>query len=121
MAPRLLTLGCVLLAISLFCWHEGSGWGLFIAWVSGTWGATLAAWALIAGWHKSLAACIAGSAFALGAALTALFFVQRDAWEIAVVCAVGSGLALAFGLYQVHHLAEDRLETRGSEPPLGRP
>ena len=105
MGPRLLTVGCVLLAIALFFWHEGSGWGLFIAWVSGTWGAMLAAWALIAGWRKSLAACLVGSALALGAVLTALLFVQRGAWDLAVVCAVGSGLALASGLHQVRHLA----------------
>lgn len=104
MGPRLLTFGCALLAIALVFWHEGSGWGLFIAWVCGTWGATVVAWGLIAGWHKSLAACLAGSAFALAAVLTALLLVQRGAWDMAVVCAVGSGLALAVGLYQVRHL-----------------
>jgi hypothetical protein len=104
MAPPLLTLGSVLLAISLILWYEGSTWGLVIAWLFGTWGAMLVGWALIAGWHKSLAACVAGSAFALGAALTAILFAPYGTWELAVVCAIGSGLALALGISQIRRL-----------------
>jgi hypothetical protein len=108
MASRLLAVGCLLLAAALFFWHEGSGWGQFAAWLFGSWGAMLVAWGLIAGWYRSVAACIAGSAFALGAMLLALLGVQRGAWEIGFLCAVGSGLALVFGLYQVRHLIGGR-------------
>jgi len=104
----LVAFGSVLLAIALLLWREGSGWGLFIAWVFGMWGAMLVAWGLIAGWHRSLAACIAGSAFALAAMLLALLCVQHDAWDLAVPCAVGSALALIFGVYQVAYLSHRR-------------
>jgi hypothetical protein len=98
--PLLVGFGSALLAIALLFCLEGSGWGLFIAWVFGTWGAMLMAWGLLAGWHRSIAACVAGSAFALAAVVVALSCVQRDAWELAILCAVGSGLALIFGVYQ---------------------
>ena len=93
-----------MLAIALVFWREGSGWGLFIAWIFGTWGATLLAWGLIAGWYRSLAACLAGSVLAAAATLVALLLVQRGAWEMALLCAIASGLALVFGAYQVRHL-----------------
>ena len=108
MPTLLLRSGCVLLAIALFCWHEGSGWGLFIAWVLGMWGATLVAWGLITGWYRSVAACVAGSVFALAAVFVALFCVQRGAWEMGIPCAVGSGLALILGVYQVWRLLRRR-------------
>ena len=102
--------GSVLLAIALAFFLEGSGWGIVIAWVLGTWGATLVAWGLIAGWTRSLAACVVGSAFALAAALVALLGVQRDAWGIAIPCAIASGLALCFGVYQVRALLQQRAQ-----------
>ena len=108
MPTLLLRFGFVLLAIALFCWHEGSGWGLFIAWVLGMWGAMLVAWGLIAGWYRSVAACVAGSAFALAAVFVALFCVQRGEWEMGILCAIGSGLALIFGVYQVCYLLRQR-------------
>ena len=105
--PSLLVgFGSVLLAIALAFLIDGSGWGIVIAWVLGIWGSTLVAWGLIAGWTRSLAACIAGSAFALAAVLVALLCVQRDAWGIAIPCAIASGLALLFGVYQVRALLQ---------------
>ena len=68
------------------------------------------AWGLIAGWTRSLAACVVGSAFALAAVLVALLCVQRDAWEIAIPCAIASGLALLFGVYQVRVLLQPRAQ-----------
>ena len=102
--------GSVLLAIALAFFLEGSGWGIVIAWVLGTWGATLVAWGLIAGWTRSLAACVVGSAFALAAALVALLGVQRDAWGIAIPCAIASGLALLFGVFQIRVLLQQRAQ-----------
>ena len=102
--------GSVLLAIALAFFLEGSGWGIVIAWVLGTWGATLVAWGLIAGRTRSLAACVVGSAFALAAALVALLCVQRDAWGIAIPCAIACGLALCFGVYQVCALLQQRAQ-----------
>ena len=104
----LVAFGSVLLAIAIFFWREGSGWGLFIAWVFGTWGAMLVAWGLLTGWYRSLAACIAGSAFALAAVLVALLCVQHDAWGVALPCAAGSALAFIFGVYQVAYLSHRR-------------
>ena len=104
--------GSLLLAIALAFFLEGSGWGIAIAWLFGTWGATLVAWGLIAGWTRSLSACIAGSAFALAAVLVALLCVQREAWEIAIPCAIASGLALLFGVYQVRALLQQRARDR---------
>lgn len=107
--PSLLVgFGSVLLALALACVLEGSEWGIVIAWVLGTWGATLVAWGLIAGWTRSLAACVAGAAFALAAMLVALLCVQLDAWGIAIPCAIASGLALLFGVYQVRALLQAR-------------
>jgi hypothetical protein len=113
----LIGLGSVLLAIALALVLDGSYWGFVIAWVLGIWGATLVAWGLIAGWYRSVAACIAGSALALGAVLVALLCVPRDAWEIAIPCAISSGLALLFGLYQVRSLLQQR--GRGRNDPDG--
>ena len=104
--------GSVLLAIALALLLDGSGWGFVIAWVLGIWGATFVSWGLIAGWYRNLAACIVGSLFALAAALVALLCVQRDAWEIAIPCAVASGLALLFGVYQVHALLQQQERNR---------
>ena len=94
-----------MLALAVFFWREGSGWGLFIAWIFGMWGAMLVAWGLIAGWYRSIAACVAGSGFAFAALLIALLGVQHGAWEMAILCVVGSGLALLCGVYQVRYLA----------------
>ena len=102
--------GSVLLAIALALLLDGSEWGIVIAWVLGIWGATLVAWGLIAGWTRSLAACVVGSAFALAAALVALLCVQRDAWGIAIPCAIACGLALCFGVYQVCALLQQRAQ-----------
>jgi hypothetical protein len=116
--PSLLVgFGSVLLAIALAFLLDGSGWGIAIAWLFGTWGATLVAWGLIAGWPRSLAACVVGSAFALAAVLVALLCVQRDAWEIAIACAIASGLALLFGVYQVGALLQQR--ARDPDDPGG--
>ena len=104
--------GSVLLAIALAFFLEGSGWGIAIAWFLGTWGATLVAWGLITGWSRSLAACIAGSALALAAALVALLCVQREAWEFAIPCAIASGLALLCGVFQVRSLLKQRARDR---------
>jgi len=104
----LVAFGSVLVAIALFFWREGSGWGLFIAWVFGTWGAMLVAWGLLAGWYRSLAACVAGSAFALAAVLVALLYVQHDAWDLAIPCVIGSALALTFGVSQIAYLSRRR-------------
>jgi hypothetical protein len=100
----LVAFGSVLLAVALAFLLDGSGWGLVIAWVLGTWGATLLAWGLIAGWSHSVAACAVGSAVALAALLVALLCVPRDAWEIAIPCAIAAGLALLFGVYQIRAL-----------------
>jgi hypothetical protein len=108
MPSVLVALGCVLLAVALFFLREGSGWGLFIAWLAGTWGAMLVAWGLIAGWYRSVAACMVGSAFALASVLVALLCVQRGAWDIAMMCAAASGLALVFGVYQLRSLLRGR-------------
>src|SRR5262245_34938112 len=93
-----------MLAIAVALWVDGSAWGIAIAWLFGTWGGMAVAWGLLAGWYRSLIACLAGSAFALAAMLMSLFCVQQNAWEIAILCAVGSGLALIFGVFQVGHL-----------------
>src|SRR5262245_3823361 len=93
-----------MLAIALLLAVDGSYYGLLIAWIFGTWGAMVLAWGLLAGWSRSLVACTVASVFALAAMLVALFFVPRDGWEIAIPCAVGSGLALIFGLVQIAHL-----------------
>lgn len=100
--------GCFLIAVALYCWREGSGYGLLFAWVFGTWGATLVAWGLLAGWYRSVAGCVAGSAFALAALLVALLCVQFDAWDLAIPCAIASGLALIFGGFQLGHLLRQR-------------
>jgi len=102
-------LGSVLLAIALALLADGSEWGVVIAWVLGIWGAAMVAWGLIAGWYRSVAACIVGSAFALASVLVALLCVQREAWEIAIPCAIASGLALLAGVYQVRALLQQRL------------
>ena len=107
-ATLLVGLGCLLLTIALICWREGSGYGLLFAWLAGTWGAMLVAWGLLLGWYRSLVACVAGSAFALASVLVALLCVQFEAWEIAIWCAAGSGLALLFGVYQVWYLLRQR-------------
>lgn len=107
--PKLLAgLGAFLLAVALFFWREGSGWGLFIAWVCGTWGGMFMAWGLIVGWYRSVAACVAGSAFASAAMLVSLLCVQHDARDLAIPCAIGSGLALTLGVYQVCYLLRRR-------------
>jgi hypothetical protein len=101
--PGLLVgLGSVWVAIAIALCIDGSYWGLVIAWVLGTWGAMLVAWGLVAGWYRSLAACIVSALFALAAIVVALAFVPRDAWGIAIPCAIGSGLALFFSVYQVY-------------------
>jgi hypothetical protein len=97
-----------LIAIALILWREGSGWGLFIGWVFGTWGAMFSAWGLIVGWHRSITACVAGSTFAVGAIAVALSCVQRDAWDLAILCATGSALAFTSGVYQLWHLIARR-------------
>ena len=102
--------GSVLLAIALAFLLDGSGWGIVIAWALGIWGATLVAWGLIAGWTRSLAACVVGSALALATVLVALLCVQRDAWGIAIPCAIASGLALLFGVYQIRALLQQRAQ-----------
>jgi hypothetical protein len=104
----LVAFGSVLLAIALAFLLDGSGLGIVIAWVLGTWGATLLAWGLIAGWPRSVGACAAGSALALAAGLVALVCVQRDAWDLAIPCAIASGLAMLSGLYQVRALVRER-------------
>ena len=68
----------------------------------------LVAWGLLAGWHRSLVACVAASAFALGSVLVALLCVQFEWWEMAILGAVGSGLAFVLGVYQVRHLVRQR-------------
>jgi hypothetical protein len=40
----------------------------------------------------------------VAALLVALLGVQSDAWEVAIMCAIGSGLALVFGVWQVRYL-----------------
>jgi hypothetical protein len=103
--PSLLVgVGCISIAIALFFWHEGSGYGLLFAWFFGMWGATLVAWGLIAGWYRSAAACIASSVFALAAMVIALACVQFDAWDIAIMCAIASALALIFAVAQACYL-----------------
>jgi EamA domain-containing membrane protein RarD len=42
--------------------------------------------------------------FALAAVLIALLCVQFDAWDIAIMCAIASGLALIFAVYQACYL-----------------
>jgi len=108
----LVAFGSVLLAIAVALLLDGSGLGIVIAWVLGIWGATLVAWGLIAGWYRSVAACVVGSALALAAVLVALLCVQRDAWGIAIPCAIASGLALLFGVYQVRFLLQQRARDR---------
>jgi hypothetical protein len=68
----------------------------------------LVAWGLIAGWYRSLAACGVSSLFALSAIVVALLFVPRDAWEIAIPCAIGSALSLPFSVYQGYGLLRRR-------------
>lgn len=104
----LVGIGVFLVGIALFCWREGSGYGLLIAWVFGAWGLMLLAWGLLAGWHRNLLACLAGSACALSSVLVALLCVQFEWWEMAILCAVGSGLALTFGVFQVVYLLRPR-------------
>jgi hypothetical protein len=108
----IVALGSVLLAIALAFLLDGAGWSIAIAWLLGTWGATLVAWGLIAGWPRSVAACAGGSAFALAAVLVALLCVQRDAWEIAIPCALAGGLALLSGGYQIRALLQQRARDR---------
>jgi len=100
--------GGVWIAIALFLWADGSAWGLVIAWVLGTWGAALVAWGLLAGWYRSLAACVVGSAFALAAVLVALLCVPDRSWDMAIPCAIASGLALIFGVTQICYLSRRR-------------
>ena len=100
--------GGFLIAIALLLWRDGSSWGLVFAWHLGTWGATLVAWGVLSGWYRSRAACVVGSAFALGAILVALLFVPQDGWETAILCAIASGLALTFGAMQFLHLSRRR-------------
>jgi len=104
MAALVVGFGCFLLGLALFCLREGSGYGLLFAWILGTWGAMLVAWGLLAGWFRSVLACVVASAFALASVLVALLCVQFEAWDIAILCAVGSGLALIFGVYRVFDL-----------------
>jgi hypothetical protein len=106
-------LGCVWVAIAIALCIDGSYWGLVIAWVLGTWGAMLVAWGLIAGWYRSLAACVVSSLFALSAIVVALLFVPRDAWGIAIPCAIGSALSLPFSVYQVYYLLRRRRNQKG--------
>jgi hypothetical protein len=95
-------LGSVALAIAIVFAVDGSTYGLLIAWLFGTWGAMLVAWGLVAGWYRSLAACVASSLFALSAIVVALAFVPDGAWGVAISCAIGNGLALFFSVYQVY-------------------
>ena len=100
--------GGFLVTIALFLWADGSAWGLVFAWLLGTWGATLVAWGLLSGWYRSRAACVVGSAFALGAMLVALLCVPHNGWETAILCAIASGLALIFGVIQIWYLSRPR-------------
>jgi hypothetical protein len=107
--PALLVgFGSVLLAIALALLLEGSAWGIVIAWFLGTWGATLVAWGLIAGWYRSVAACLVGSVFGLAAVVVALACVPLGGWEFAIPCAIAAGLALLFGVYQGYSLLQQR-------------
>jgi hypothetical protein len=107
--PQLLVgFGGLLIAVALFLWADGSAWGLSIAWLVGTWGATLVAWGLLAGWYRSLAACLVGSVFALAAMLVALLCVPDPRWEPGILCAIASGLALIFGVPQIWYLSRRR-------------
>ena len=111
----LVGLGSVLLALALALLLDGSAWGIVIAWVLGSWGATLVGWGLIAGWYRSVAACLIGSAFALAAVVVALACVPRGGWEFAIPCAIAAGLALPYGVYQVYSLLQQRKRAR-NEP-----
>jgi hypothetical protein len=108
MAGLLVALGGFMLAVAVVLFRDGSTYGLLIAWVFGIWGAMLVAWGLLAGWNRSIVACVAASAFALASVLVALLCVQFEMWEMAILCAVGSGLALWFGVYQVRFLVRQR-------------
>ncbi|HXU01416.1 MAG TPA: hypothetical protein VN903_10505 [Polyangia bacterium] len=104
--------GSVLVALAVALLIDGSAWGLVIAWVLGTWGGTLVAWGLIAGWSRSVGACVVGSAFALAAVVVALACVPPGAWELAVLCAIAAALALFFGVYQVYFVLQERNRAR---------
>jgi len=97
-------LGSIGLAIAIVFAADGSYWGLVIAWLFGTWGAMLVAWGLVAGWYRSLAACVASSLFALAAIVVALLFVPPGARGVAISCAISCALALAFSTYQIYYL-----------------
>ena len=102
MPGLLVVLGSVGLAIAIALSIDGSYWGLVIAWFFGTWGAMLLAWGLVAGWYRSVVACVISALFALSAIVVALAFVPPGAWAIAIMCAIGNGLALFFSVYQVY-------------------
>ncbi len=108
MPSLLVGFGCALIAIALFFWREGSGYGLLIAWFFGMWGATFLAWGLISGWYRSAAACIASAVCALAAMVIALAYVQFDAWDMAIMCAIASALALIFAVHQACYLLRRR-------------
>jgi hypothetical protein len=108
MPALLVVTGSFFLALALYCLREGSGYGLLFAWVLGIWGAMLVSWGLLAGWYRSVIACVVGSVFALASLLVALLCFQFEWWEMAIVCAVGSGLALIFGVYRVRYLLRRR-------------
>jgi hypothetical protein len=108
MAGLLVAFGCFLLAVALALLIDGSYYGMVIAWVLGTWGAMLVAWGLLAGWHRSLVACIVASAFALASVLVALLYNPDKTWELAILCALGSGLAFMLGVFQIRHLVRQR-------------
>jgi len=95
-------LGCAGLAIAIALCIDGSYWGQVIAWFVGTWAAMLVAWGLVAGWYRSVAACVVSALLALSAIVVALLFVPPGAWEVAILCAIGNGLALFFSVYQVY-------------------
>ena len=108
MPSLLVGFGAVLIALALLLLHDGSEWGLVIAWVLGTWGGTLVAWGLLTGWHHRVVACVASAAFALAAVLVALLFVPDGGLDRAIMCAVASGLALILSVAQICHLRRRR-------------
>ena len=104
MPALLVGVGGAAVALAILLWIDGSDWGLVYAWLLGSWGAMLMAWGLLAGWYRSLAACVASSLFAVAAILVALRCIPNfppDAWQTGILCAIGSGLALFFGAYQI--------------------
>jgi len=66
------------------------------------------AWGLIAGWYQNAGACLAGAGFGAAGAIIALRWIQIILLQAAILCAIGSLLAVVTGVARARQLLRSR-------------